>query len=106
MHTDSRLIDFNYFFSGYLSDAYWSSWLSVTHDLTVSQFIIFHKLYIIDDVASGIFIHAQHPHGRIDPVCLFSRAGHAIYSSIQAYPDVRVVCQDHVSPGILMEIDG
>jgi hypothetical protein len=32
---DIRLIDFNYFFSGYLSDAYWSSWLVVTHDLTV-----------------------------------------------------------------------
>jgi hypothetical protein len=29
------LIDFNYFFSGYLSDAYWGSWLFVTHDITV-----------------------------------------------------------------------
>lgn len=31
----NSLIDFNYFFSGYLSDAYWSSWLFVTHDINV-----------------------------------------------------------------------
>ena len=31
------LIDFNYFFSGYLSDTYWSSWLFVTHDLSVGR---------------------------------------------------------------------
>jgi len=82
MDADVRLIDFNYFFSGYLSDAYWSSWLVVTHDLTVGLFIVAQQIYDVDQVASGIFLHAQYPHCWIDRLCVPSWVGYAIYPPI------------------------
>lgn len=55
------------------------------------------KLDLVDDLASGVFLHAQYSHRRIDRLCFPSWVGHAIYPPIQAYPDVWVIRQDHVS---------
>lgn len=49
--TSTSLIDFNYFFSGYLSDAYWGSWLFVTHDLDVSYSV--YGLFAVYPAANG-----------------------------------------------------
>lgn len=93
---EDRLIDFNYFFSGYLSDAYWSSWLVVTHELTVS--LLHHILpNTSDHVASRVLLHAEYPHRGIDRLCLPCWYGYAIHPSIQAYPNVWSSRQDHVS---------
>lgn len=47
------LIDFNYFFSGYLSDAYWGSWLWVTHDLDAKQYS-----YMMNILTVGLTVFA------------------------------------------------
>lgn len=84
------------------SDTYWSSWLFVTHDLSVShhQVAADPRPMITLTCSTSWCVDARHqltPDCWIDPLRHTGWSHYALLSSLQVRPDVWVMREDHVS---------